>query len=175
MYVIKYTKSPRGYYVGYIKGDKRIHFFAGETEKKLYERGRKTASEHYKASPAQVCLEARPTPAFDFPHHLIDEKWRAVWWTGVRKDGSPASKMGWKRTKKVVKKPEVEDAKPVDTKPVEDKPKFAFHITRKIGNKMYVFGCLPVAEYDLEVEEPLPKLDEPLVGDSYTNPEDLYL
>lgn len=172
MYVIKYTKSPRGYYVGYIKGEGQMHFFSGTTESKLYARGTKCANEYFGAQASQVCMDASPMPQNQFPTHLIDPKWYTVWWTGIRKDGKPASKLGWKQTKKFAKKPAVEDAKPVDTKPVEDKPKFAFHITRKIGNKMYVFGCLQVAEYDLEIEEPLPKLDEPLVGDSYTNPID---
>lgn len=152
MYVIKYTKSPRGYYVGYIKDEGRLHFFAATTESKLFERGVKSAYDNFRANATQVCMDARPMAQDDFPSHRIDFKWYAVWWSGMRKDGKPAATMTSDKRyspvrRKIIVKEETKDV--VKDKVAEEK-KYAFHITRQVGNKLVVFGCEQVAEYDLD-------------------------
>lgn len=160
MYVIKYTKSPRGYYVGYIKGEGRLHFFAAESESKLFDRGARSAYEHFRAGATQICMDAKPMAQDDFPSHLIDYKWYCVWWSGVRKDGTPAAPMhkdgrySFIKNKLQEKAKKIEDAK---IKPTIDTtiPSFEYHFSKRVGDKIYIYGCTKVAEYDAE---PMPAL-----------------
>lgn len=152
MYVIKYTKSPRGYYVGYIKGkDDRLHFFAGETESKLYARGRKSAYEHYRATTDEVFIEPKPMNQDEFPSHLIDYKWRTVWWTGIRVDGRPAAPMSWDRRSKMRRKfVELDKDKDVESKDSKRDESFEFHFVKRVDDKIIVYGCKKIAEYNAE-------------------------
>lgn len=155
MYVIKYTKSPRGYYVGYIKGEGRLHFFAAESESKLFDRGARSAYEHFRAGATQICMDAKPMPQDDFPSHLIDHKWYCIWWSGVRKDGTPAAPMHKDGRYSFIKKKLQEKAKKIEddkTKPTIDKtiPSFEYHFSKRVGDKIYIYGCTKIAEYDAE-------------------------
>ena len=158
MYVIKYTKSPRGYYVGYIKGSGRLHFFAAESESKLFDRGARSAYEHFRAGATQVCMDPKPMSQEDFPSHLIDHKWYCVWWSGVRRDGTPAAPMNTDGRYSFIKKKLQEKAKAISEKKneklVEDKIKktseFEYHFTKRVGDKIYIYGCSKVAEFDAE-------------------------
>lgn len=161
MYVIKYTKSPRGYYVGYIKGDGRLHFFAGESESRLFDRGVCAAYKHFRAGATQVCMDAKPMSQEDFPDHLIDHKWYCVWWSGVRKNGKPAASMRSDGRYAFIKKKLQEKAKKIEEKKEEKKdenpidktvPAFEYHFTKRVGNKIHIYGCTKVAEYDAEPE-----------------------
>lgn len=157
MYVIKYTKSPRGYYVGYIKGAGRLHFFAAESESKLFDRGARSAYEHFRAGATQVCMDPKPMSHEDFPSHLIDHKWYCVWWSGVRKDGTPAAPMNTDGRYSFIKKKLQEKAKAISEKKNEnpvDKtaPSFEYHFAKRVGNKIYIYGCTKIAEYDAEPE-----------------------
>lgn len=155
MYVIKYTKSPRGYYVGYIKGAGRLHFFAAESESKLFDRGARSAYEHFRAGATQVCMDPKPMAQDDFPSHLIDHKWHCMWWSGVRKDGTPAAPMHKDGRYSFIKKKLQEKAKKIADDKVEptiDKtiPSFEYHFSKRVGDKIYIYGCTKVAEYDAE-------------------------
>ena len=170
MYVIKYTKSPRGYYVGYIKGAGRLHFFAAESESKLFDRGARSAYEHFRAGATQVCMDAKPMAQDDFPSNLIDHKWYCMWWSGMRKDGTPAAPMHKDGRYSFIKKKLQEKAKKIEDKKIEDKkiedekiepaidktiPSFEYHFSKRVGNKIYIYGCAKVAEYDAE---PMPNM-----------------
>lgn len=161
MYVIKYTKSPRGYYVGYIKGAGRLHFFAAESESKLFDRGARSAYEHFRAGATQVCMDPKPMDQDDFPSHLIDRKWHCMWWSGVKKDGTPAAPMSKDGRYSFIRKKLQEKAKKIEEKKEEKKNEnpvdktassFEYHFAKRVGNKIYIYGCTKVAEYDAEPE-----------------------
>lgn len=155
MHVIKYTKSPRGYYVGYIKGAGRLHFFAAESESQLFDRGARSAYDHFRAGATQVCMDPKPMAQDDFPSHLIDHKWYCIWWSGVRKDGTPAAPMSKDGRYSFIKKKLKEKAKKIEEirdEPKDDKaaPEFEYHFAKRVGDKIYIYGCAKVAEYDAE-------------------------
>ena len=146
MFVAKYTMSPRNVWVAYVKNNGKYHFCAGKTLPQLLTRARNNMKELYGTPFQQIVLDTRPMHQDDFPSHLIDNKWFCVWWSGIRKDGTPAAEVGWKRT------PKKKDVKPQPAvkEPNVEKPTYDFHITREVDGKIRVYGCVLINEYSAE-------------------------
>lgn len=165
MIKVKYTQSPIGVFIGYISKLGQVHFMSGDSKEKLRLNAIKTGRLYYDTE--NVELENTMTRTEAFPYHLMPKRLISQWWRGFNESGKPTKRHGGFNSKEVMdKRKKLSKAKP------EPMSEFAFHITRRIGNKMFVFGCKPIAEYDLEVEEPMPVLDKPVVDDSYSNPID---
>lgn len=141
-YLIKFTTSPRGYLVGYVKKDDRLHFFAAKDQRSLLLHGRQVMYSKYKVENGRVSLDKEMSQA-EFPSHMIDKAWYCVWWTGIRKDGSPANEIGWSR--KPRKRRKKKDTADAVSQP--EPPKYEFHITREMDGMIKVYGCNLIAEY----------------------------
>ena len=132
MFVIKYTKSPRGYLVGYIKNDGKYRFFCAPTESQLFERGVASAKNNFNALARQVCMDSSPMPQDEFPAHLLTPNWYTMWWTGVLTSGKPAAPMSWD-TDAIIRRKLMGNAKKIadnrDKKQAEEIKEFDFHFS----------------------------------------------
>lgn len=155
MYVIKYTVSPLGRFVGYIKKDKKLYFFSGADKVSMFERGIRTAQDMFKATPQQVAIDREPMLVELFPVDQLSPKWYATWWRGCRKDGTPFRKGTHAHKKReLMKKPKVEV---VEEGPKAEPIKFDFHIKKEVNGVLKVYGCVLLHEYNMQMEDPAPK------------------
>lgn len=160
MIKVKYTQSPIGVFIGYISKLGQVHFMSGDTKEKLRMNAIKTGRLYYDTE--NVELENTMTRTDAFPYHLMPKRLISQWWRGFNESGKPTKRHGGFNSKEVMdRRKKLSKVKP------EPIPEFAFHITRRIGNKMFVFGCKPIAEYDLE-EEQLPDINAKTSNDSLT-------
>lgn len=146
--VVRYTRTPRGMYLGYAIYKDTYVFGGGKNMTIMIKNAKQNLYVRYKVPGAFIRMDYNPVDPTEFPSDKLSKQFKEKYWEHRPTDPNC-------RANKLVEIAKVKSAQAHN--PAVD---FAFHLTRYVGDSLVVYGCVEVARYNLE-NPPAQAVDTP--------------